>query len=234
MSTAEVRHVYLVGAGPGRIDLLTLRGHTLITSATCILHDDLVSSDVLSLASSKAITLNVGKRCGTKTITQQQINEWMVQYATEGHSVVRLKSGDPLLFGRAAEEIEALTRASVPFEIVPGISTGFAAAALAGAPLTGRITNSRLLFATRHLVAGTTNGLAGITPEVTLVLYMPGRDYAAIAGELSTNGWSPETLCVLASTLGASTQQATQCKLRELADMPVMPTPALMLFFPQG
>jgi uroporphyrin-III C-methyltransferase len=234
MSAAAARHVYLVGAGPGPLDLLTLRAHALISSATCILHDDLVSPEVLALASPMAITLNVGKRCGTKTITQQQINKWMVQYALDGHSVVRLKSGDPLLFGRAAEEIEALTEAALPFEIIPGISTGFAAAALAGVPLTGRITNSRVLFATRHLAAGATSGLAGITPEGTLVLYMPGRDYAAIANELTANGWSQETLCVLASTLGASTQQTSQCMLRDLPGMRIMPTPALMLFFPQA
>jgi uroporphyrin-III C-methyltransferase len=234
MTAAEARYVYLVGAGPGLLELLTLRAHALITSATCILHDDLVSPEVLSLASPRAIMLNVGKRCGQKTITQQQINGWMIEFAREGHSVVRLKSGDPLLFGRAAEEIEALTAAGISFEIVPGISTGFAAAALTGIPLTGRITNSRVLFATRHLAAGATSGLAGITPEVTLVLYMPGRDYAAIASELTANGWSHETLCVLVSTLGASSQQTAQCKLSELANMQIMPTPALMLFFPQG
>src|SRR5271170_4169295 len=175
---AEKGRVYMVGAGPGSLDLLTLRAHALISSASCLLHDDLVSAEVLSLAASNALVLNVGKRCGKKTITQEQINAWMIQYALAGHSVVRLKSGDPLLFGRAAEEIDALTAAKIPFEVVPGVSTGFAAAALAGLPLTGRITNSRVLFATRHLAAGATSGLAGITPEVTLVLYMPGKDYA--------------------------------------------------------
>jgi uroporphyrin-III C-methyltransferase len=242
MNAALATHVYLVGAGPGQLEHLTLRAHALITSASCILHDDLVSAEVLSLAPSASVIRNVGKRCGQKTITQQQINDWMVHYAREGHSVVRLKSGDPLLFGRAVEEIEAMVAASIPFEIVPGISTGFAAAALAGIPLTGRVTNSRVLFATRHLAAGTnsaitpaiTNGLAGITPDVTLVLYMPGRDYAAIASELTANGWSPETVCVLASTLGAATQQFAQCRLSNLQQMEVMPTPALMLFFPKA
>ena len=150
MNAALATHVYLVGAGPGQLDHLTLRAHALITSASCILHDDLVSAEVLSLAPSASVIRNVGKRCGQKTISQQQINDWMVHYAREGHSVVRLKSGDPLLFGRAVEEIEAMVAASIPFEIVPGISTGFAAAALAGIPLTGRVTNSRVLFASRH------------------------------------------------------------------------------------
>lgn len=232
MTTAEKGTVYLVGAGPGSLDLLTLRAHALISSASCLLHDDLVSAEVLSLASTSALIRNVGKRCGTKTITQEEINAWMIEYAQAGHSVVRLKSGDPLLFGRAAEEIDALTGAAIPFEIVPGVSTGFAAAALAGIPLTGRVTNSRVLFATRHLAAGATNGLAGITPEVTLVLYMPGKDYAAIQAELMANGWPAETRCVVASALGADSQQIESCTLRDLAGIARLPSPVVMMFFP--
>jgi len=228
---AEIGKVYLVGAGPGSLDLLTLRAHALISSASCLLHDDLVSAEVLSLTLPVAVVRNVGKRCGKKTITQQEINAWMIQYAGEGHSVVRLKSGDPLLFGRAAEEIGALSEAAIPFEVVPGVSTGFAAAALACLPLTGRITSSRVLFATRHLAAGATNGLAGITPEASLVLYMPGKDYAAIASELSANGWPPETRCVIVSALGAESQQLKSCILRDLAYSSSLPPPVVMLFF---
>jgi uroporphyrin-III C-methyltransferase len=228
--SAQKGTVYLVGAGPGSLDLLTLRAHALISSASCLLHDDLVSSEVLSLASPDAIVSNVGKRCGRKTITQEEINEWMVHYAQAGQSVVRLKSGDPLLFGRAAEELDALKQATIPFEVVAGVSTGFAAAALAALPLTGRITSSRVLFATRHLAAGNTSGLAGITPDVTLVLYMPGKDYAAIASELAANGWSPGTRCVIASALGTSTQEIISCALRDLPQQPTLPSPALMLF----
>jgi uroporphyrin-III C-methyltransferase len=229
---ADLGRVYLVGAGPGSLDLLTLRAHALIRSATCLLHDDLVSAEVLSAASPEAVVRNVGKRCGTKTITQAEINAWMIEFAQAGHSVVRLKSGDPLLFGRAAEEIEALTLAGVPFEIVPGVSTGFAAAALAGLPLTGRITNSRVLFATRHLAAGATSGLAGIGPEVTLVLYMPGKDYRAIAAELEANGWSEATRCLVVSSLGTPALRQVACLLRDLPNTPPLPSPALMLFFP--
>ena len=232
MTAAEKGTVYLVGAGPGSLDLLTLRAHGLISSASCLLHDDLVSAEVLALASSDALVRNVGKRCGKKTITQEQINAWMIEYAQAGHSVVRLKSGDPLLFGRAAEEMDALSGADIPFEIVPGVSTGFAAAALAGLPLTGRITNSRVLFATRHLAAGATNGLAGITPEVTLVLYMPGKDYAAIQAELLANGWREETRCILASALGAGSQRIEACLLRDLAGVASLPSPVVMMFFP--
>ena len=234
MIRAEKRIVYLVGAGPGSPDLLTLRAHALVSSASCILHDDLVSNEVLSLAPADALVRNVGKRCGEKTITQEEINEWMIHYAGAGHSVVRLKSGDPLLFGRAAEEIDALTQAAIPFEIVPGVSAGFAAAALAGIPLTGRITSSRVLFATRHLAAGATNGLAGIGPDVSLVLYMPGKDYAAITLELSVNGWHPETRCVVVSSLGTGSQQCKKCLLRDLPHLPRLSSPVLMLFFAPG
>src|SRR6202035_4911433 len=122
MTRAEQGKVYLVGAGPGSLELLTLRAHSLISSASCLLHDDLVSAEILSLASPNALVRNVGKRCGAKTITQEEINAWIVEYAEAGHSVVRLKSGDPLLFGRAAEEIDALLRAAIPFEVIPGVS----------------------------------------------------------------------------------------------------------------
>jgi uroporphyrin-III C-methyltransferase len=227
---AEPGKVYLVGAGPGSLDLLTLRAHTLLSTAACVLHDDLVSDEVLSLASAAALVRNVGKRCGKKTITQEEINAWMIKYARSGMSVVRLKSGDPLLFGRAAEEIAALVAASVPFEVVPGVSAGFAAAALAGLPLTGRITSSRVLFVTRHLAEGSTSGLEGIGPDVTLVLYMPGRDYAAIARELSANGWPRDTRCLVVSSLGQPTQQLHSCDLLRLPEAPVLPSPALMLF----
>jgi len=232
LTRAEQGKVYLVGAGPGSLELLTLRAHSLISSASCLLHDDLVSTEILSLASSGALVRNVGKRCGAKTITQEEINRWMVDYAEAGHSVVRLKSGDPLLFGRAAEEIDALMQAAIPVEVIPGVSAGFAGAALAGFPLTGRITSSRVLFATRHLAAGATDGLAGIKPNVSLVLYMPGRDYAAIAEELSANGWSANTRCVVVSSLGTPSQQWKKCDLRDLPRLAHLPAPVLMLFVP--
>jgi uroporphyrin-III C-methyltransferase len=228
---AEARIVYLVGAGPGSIDMLTLRAHALISSASCLLHDDLVSNEVLSLAAPHALVRNVGKRCGEKKITQEQINDWMIHYAREGHSVVRLKSGDPLLFGRATEEIGALTAASVSFEVVPGISAAFAAAALAGIPLTGRISSSRVTFATRHLAAGDTNGLAEIGPDSSLVLYMPGKDYAAIASELAANGWPESTRCLIVSSMGTVSRNMQFCLLHELANFPPLPSQVVMLFF---
>lgn len=230
---AEPGKVYLVGAGPGNVDLLTLRAHALITEATCLLHDDLVSQEILALVKPDAKVVGVGKRCGVKTITQEQINDWMIGYAREGKSVVRLKSGDPLLFGRAAEEMEALRAAGIPFEVVPGVSAGLAAAAVAGLALTSRITTSKVLMATRHLAAGVPGGVAGIGPDAALVLYMPGKDYAPIAAELLANGWPAETRCVVASALGTPGQQVLSCLLSDLGSRQALPAPVVMLFVPE-
>jgi len=108
-------------------------------------------------------------------------------------------------------------------------TTGLAAA-LASLPLTGRITSSRLLFATRHLAAGQTSGLAGITPQANLVLYMPGRDYAAIQSELTANGWCDETECLLVSSLGTPAQQLVRCSLLKLSGVSQLPAPVVMVF----
>ncbi|MEI9970210.1 MAG: uroporphyrinogen-III C-methyltransferase [Terracidiphilus sp.] len=142
--------VYLVGAGPGDPELLTLKAVRLIESADVILHDDLVPQAVLDLARSGAEVVNVGKRCGGKTITQEGNNALMIEHARANRSVVRLKSGDPLLFGRAAEELAALAEARVPVEIVPGVSAAFAAAAAIGRSLTDRDWASHVILTTGH------------------------------------------------------------------------------------
>jgi uroporphyrin-III C-methyltransferase len=146
--------VYLVGAGPGDPELLTVKALRLIQTAGLILHDDLVPQAILELASPSAEIVNVGKRCGIKNIAQEEIHALMIERAralsTPGRVVVRLKGGDPLLFGRAAEEIAALTEAGVPFEIVPGVSAAFAAAAAVGCSLTGRNVASNVIFSAGH------------------------------------------------------------------------------------
>ena len=125
---ARVGTVYLVGAGPGDPELLTLRALRLLETADLILPDDLVSAEILSLAHAEAEIIPVGKRCGQPRITQEEIHWLMIDAAQAGRSVLRLKSGDPLIFGRVGEEIAALRDAEIPFEIVPGITTAFAAA----------------------------------------------------------------------------------------------------------
>jgi uroporphyrin-III C-methyltransferase len=146
--------VYLVGAGPGDPELLILKALRVLQTADAVLHDDLVAPEILKLISSTAQVYNVGKRCGKKKILQEEINFLMVALAESGLRVVRLKSGDPLIFGRAGEEIEALRRADIAFEIVPGVTSAMGAAAAAQIPLTHRHASSALVFLTAHQASG--------------------------------------------------------------------------------
>ena len=130
--------VFLVGAGPGDPELLTVKAVRVLAQADVVLHDSLVSAGVLELVSRAAKLVDVGKRAGLKLLTQDELNSLLVDYATRHETVVRLKGGDPLLFGRASEEIEALRRANVAYEIVPGITASFGAAAAAGFSPTDR------------------------------------------------------------------------------------------------
>ena len=122
MKLAAKGKVFLVGAGPGDPELLTLKAVRVLREADIVLHDDLVSSEILALLPRTATIVAVGKRCGRASVTQEGINTMLVTYAASGRTVVRLKSGDPMLFGRAGEEIDALRAAGVDFEIVPGVS----------------------------------------------------------------------------------------------------------------
>ena len=173
--------VYLVGAGPGDPDLLTVKALRLIQSADVILHDDLVPQAILDLAPPHAEVVNVGKRCGVKTITQEEINALMVEHARAARSVVRLKSGDPLIFGRAAEEMAALAEADVPFEVVPGITAAFAAAAAVGCSLTSRNCASNVIFSTGHHAQSHNHAALPQLEDATRVVYMPGRDLSLLA-----------------------------------------------------
>src|SRR5438445_10412605 len=140
--------VYLVGAGPGDPELLTLKAARLLAGADVVLHAALVSEGVLALIPRAADVINVGKRAGQKLLTQDEINSLLVSYAQTRQTVVRLKGGDPTIFGRAGEEIEALRKAGIEYEIVPGISAALGAAATAGISLTDRRVASQILFTT--------------------------------------------------------------------------------------
>jgi uroporphyrin-III C-methyltransferase len=229
---AQPGTVYLVGAGPGAPDLLTLRAHALIQTADVILPDDLVSDAILDLASPSAEIIPVGKRCGQPRITQAGIHELMLYHARLNQSVLRLKSGDPLVFGRANEEIEALRAAHIPFEIVPGITAAFAVAAALQTPLTDRNSASKLILATAHHAAGKPNPIAweGAFPaQSTLVLYMPGRDFSTLATSLIASGIPPETPVAAVSNATTPAQQVTSTTLAELPDSKPGPTPLLLL-----
>ncbi|MGA8531873.1 MAG: uroporphyrinogen-III C-methyltransferase [Acidobacteriaceae bacterium] len=218
--------IWLVGAGPGDPDLLTLRAARLLATADVVLHDDLVPPAVLDLARREALLINVGKRCGRKSITQEQIHGMLIDLARRGLSVVRLQSGDPLLFGRAGEEICALTAAGIEFEIVPGISAAFAAAAALRTSLTDRHTASRVVLSTGHHAAD--------SPEApvhapTRVIYMPGRDLAPVAACLRAEGAPPALPCVIVSRAGQPEQQIQRTTLADLPSLIPGPAPAILL-----
>jgi uroporphyrin-III C-methyltransferase len=202
MTTAVKGTVYLVGAGPGDPELLTVKALRLLESADVVLHDDLVPAEVLGLVHRHALVTSVGKRCGRPKITQEGIQALMIAAARAGQSVVRLKSGDPLVFGRAGEEIAALRGAGVAFEVVPGVTAALAAGAALQLPLTDRKSASKLIFCTGHHAAGKDAApiWGGPLPEdATLVVYMPGRDTARIARELRAAGVAGDVACCAVS-----------------------------------
>ncbi len=221
--------VFLVGAGPGDPDLLTVKALRLIQSADAILHDDLVPRPILDLASPSAEMVNVGKRCGTKSITQEEIHELMIGHARAERSVVRLKSGDPLIFGRAAEEMAALTAAEIPFEVVPGITAAFAAAAAAGVSLTSRNSASNVVFSTGHHAASHNSATVSERESATRVVYMPGRDLLLLALEWLEEGLPPEFPCAIVSRAGQPDQQIRCTTLAALGDAELVPAPSLLI-----
>ena len=232
-TVAEKGKVYLVGAGPGDPELLTVKALRLLQSADIVLHDDLVPEALLKLIHAHALVTSVGKRCGRPRITQAGIHALMIDSARHGLSVVRLKSGDPLIFGRAAEELAALGEAGVPVEIVPGITAAFAAGAALGLPLTDRKAASKLIFVTGHHAADKAPGVpawSGPLPEdATLVVYMPGRDFTLLAGDLVRAGVAADMPCVAISRAATPRQSHVGCRLVELTGLQCGPAPVLLL-----
>jgi len=226
--------VYLVGAGPGDPELLTLKALRLLGSADVVLHDDLVTPAILELASPAAQILNVGKRCGRRGFGQEEASDLAISYANDGYTVVRLQGGDPLIFGRAAEEIAALRKADVDFEIVPGVTSALGAAAAAQVSLTERRVASSVIFITGHRCdpKSSTSWPARTAPwaelRPTVVVYMP-TDYASIAKELQGAGWERETPCLLVSSAGTPQETGFLTVLSALPDAPRLPSPRLLI-----
>jgi uroporphyrin-III C-methyltransferase len=232
MTTAQPGTVYLVGAGPGDPELLTLKALRLLQTADVIFHDDLVPDAVLALVHPHALITSVGKRCGRPRITQSGIHQLLIDSARAGQSVVRLKSGDPLIFGRAGEEIAALRSAAIPFEVVPGVTAAFAAGAALSLPLTDRASASKLIFLTGHHATGkdATPIWSGPLPEdATLVIYMPGRDTARLAQELRSAGLAPDIACCAISHAATPRQTHTAAPLSQLDTLQVGPAPVLLM-----
>lgn len=222
--------VYLVGAGPGDPELLTLRAARLLQQADVVLHDALVSPEILALIG-RARVLDIGKRCGTKLLTQAEINQLLVDYARMHEVVVRLKGGDPTIFGRAGEEIEVLAEAGIAYEIVPGITSALAAAAAAGIALTDRRFAASVVFATAQRGQGA-EAVAWdrlVTSHSTLALYMPGNNYRQLAEQLTEAGLPGQTPCAVVSHAGRATLQVRWCNLSLLERMEPLAAPSLLI-----
>jgi len=203
--------VTLVGAGPGDADLLTIKAVRALQSADVILFDDLVSSEVLELARREAKRMLVGKRAQRESCAQEDINEMMLTLARQGKHVVRLKSGDPMIFGRAGEEIEMLENHGIAVSVVPGISAGIALASRLGVSLTHRDHAQSVRFVTGHSRKGvlpdTLNWTALADPATTAIYYMSRRTLPGIVAELSAKGMSLDTPAIIAGSLGRPDEQ---------------------------
>jgi uroporphyrin-III C-methyltransferase len=223
--------VYLVGSGPGDPELLTLKALRVLGAAEVVLHDDLVSAEILELVPPSARVQSVGKRHGPKTTTQAAINATLVDCARAGLTVVRLKGGDPLIFGRAGEEIAALRAAGVDVEVVPGVTAAAAAAASAAISLTDRRRASALVLLTGHRCATTPppDWRALVRLDATIAVYMPGERPGELAAELRDAGMDPQTPCLIVSRASMPDEQTYHSTLEELKDAPSVPSPALLI-----
>jgi uroporphyrin-III C-methyltransferase len=222
--------VYLVGAGPGDPELLTLRAARLLQQADVVLHDALVSAEILALIG-HARVIDIGKRCGTKLLTQEEINSLLIAYAADHKIVVRLKGGDPTIFGRSGEEIEALLQANIACEIVPGITSAIAGAAAAGISLTDRRFAASVVFTSAHRGSGAeaTAWDRLVTSHSTLAIYMPGSDYETLARQLCHAGLDAQTPCALISHVGRPSQQVRWSDLTSMRRLEPLPAPTLLI-----
>tara|TARA_R110002110_G_scaffold194517_13_gene403483 strand:- start:1787 stop:2623 length:837 start_codon:yes stop_codon:yes gene_type:complete len=214
--------VTLVGAGPGDPDLLTIKALRALQSADVILFDDLISDEVLDLAHKEARRMLVGKRGGQRSCRQEDINEMMIALARAGHHVVRLKSGDPMIFGRGGEEIAALQTQGIPVVIVPGITSALAMASTFGVSLTHRDYAQSVRFVTAHNRRGTLpddlDWRAMVHSKATTIFYMGGRLARDLACRLLDEGASERTPVAVASALTRDNERRLVCTLKDMAD----------------
>jgi uroporphyrin-III C-methyltransferase/precorrin-2 dehydrogenase/sirohydrochlorin ferrochelatase len=229
---ASAGEAYIVGAGPGSADLLTLRGRQLLAQAEVVLYDRLVGDEILEFARRDAELISVGKQAGRPSITQPQIDRLLVQLVKSGKRVCRLKGGDPMIFGRGGEEVDALVEAGLPFQVVPGVSAALACAAYAGIPLTLRGVTQTVLLTTGHTESSANIGLGKLPAGQTLSLYMGVARYSEIADTLLEAG-NAATLPVAIVERGTLPEQRViVTTLGELAAATValaIESPALLL-----
>jgi uroporphyrin-III C-methyltransferase/precorrin-2 dehydrogenase/sirohydrochlorin ferrochelatase len=218
-SDAKPAEVYLVGAGPGDPDLLTIRALRLMQKADVVLHDRLIPRPLLDLVRREAERMDVGKRCGAHTMSQDGIGRLMVRLARSGRRVLRLKNGDPFIFGRGGEEIETLAAHGIPFQVVPGITAATGCAAYAGIPLTHREHAQSCVFVTGHRADGRNDldWLMLARPRQTVVVYMGLGSAATIAHEMIAHGAEPERP---AAIIVDGTRASQRMIATTLADLP--------------
>jgi uroporphyrin-III C-methyltransferase len=216
-----VGRVTLVGAGPGAADLITLRGARALQQADAVLYDDLANPELLDLCREGCEAVYVGKRLGSHSATQGYICDLLIEKARNHRRVVRLKGGDPMVFGRAGEELLALTEAGIEWDIVPGITAASAASAATGIPLTQRGVASMLVFVTGHPCGGVSStpvdwrALAAM--RATLCIYMGTQRFTEIATELMDGGLTPDTAVAVISSATLSSQSVRIGTLAEAA-----------------
>lgn len=222
-ATTQRGYVWLVGAGPGAADLITLRGVKALQRAEVVLHDDLAGRDLLELCREGTEFIYVGKRAGGHSASQEEINRLLVSQARAGRKVVRLKGGDPSVFGRMGEELQALRAAQIAHEIIPGVTAACAAAAAAGISLTQRGLASAAVLATGHECAGKSgpplDWEALAQPGTTLCVYMGTRSLPDLARRLVANGHAAETPLLIISDASRPQQVIRAGTLESAADL---------------
>ncbi len=201
--------VALVGAGPGDANLLTLAAASLIADCDVIVYDALVSDEILGMACADAALVFAGKRGGKPSASQQDICQTLVKLAKEHQRVVRLKGGDPFVFGRGGEEIRALAAENITFRVIPGVTSGIAAPAMAGIPVTDRSVNASLAFLTGHEAEDTSriDWQALVAAFPVLVIYMGTRNLPNIAARLVDAGMKPETAVAVLHAVSLPTEK---------------------------